>query len=85
MIRKISAAVGLTFASVAMPALAQDAAPAPPPGPAANTQTASNEGGLFGGDLTPGAAAAAIGVGIVVIAIASDSSDGTTTTTTTSP
>ncbi|KIC49677.1 hypothetical protein [Tateyamaria sp. ANG-S1] len=82
MIRSLLAAGTLAVASLAMPAIAQDAAQTPPPGPAANTPPPA-EGGLFGGTLTPAATAAIVGIGIAVIAIASDSSDGTTTTTTT--
>ncbi|MBY5933575.1 hypothetical protein KUV51_11245 [Tateyamaria omphalii] len=83
MIRTFFAASALILAGVAMPAMAQDAAQTPPPGPAANTPPPASGNELFGGELTPGATAAIVGVGIAIIAIASDSSDGTTTTTTT--
>ncbi|GGX38783.1 hypothetical protein GCM10007385_02060 [Tateyamaria omphalii] len=80
MIRTLVAATALTTALAIVPAVAQDA---PPPGPAANTETAPTEGQLFGGELTPAATAAVVGVGIAIIALSSDGSDGTTTSSTT--
>ncbi|WP_299047648.1 hypothetical protein [uncultured Tateyamaria sp.] len=82
MIRALSAASAVALAMVGLPAVAQDANQAPPPGPAANTTPPPAEGQLLGGTLTPAAGVAALGVGIAIIALSSDSS-GTTTTTTT--
>ncbi|WP_147112009.1 hypothetical protein [Tateyamaria sp. syn59] len=83
MIRTFFAATALTLAGFAMPAVAQDAAQTPPPGPAANTPPPATGNELFAGGLTPAATAAIVGVGIAVVAIASNGSNGTTTTTTT--
>lgn len=85
MIRTIIAAVVCSCAFSAIPAFAQDATPAPPPGPAANTTPETDEDGLLGGELTPGAGVAAIGLGIAIIAFAGGGDDPSTTTTTTSP